>query len=117
MTRLSALNTLLAAAAAAALLAAAPASAADQFGADRHVARGVACTACHGPDMKNPVYPDENTCLQCHKKADVAAKTKKLNPNPHEAPHNGDCTLCHLQHEPTENYCAQCHKFDFGKIP
>ncbi|MDR3899316.1 MAG: cytochrome c3 family protein, partial [Duodenibacillus sp.] len=75
---------------AASLVFASSAIAAEKFGADRHVERGVPCTACHGPDMKNPVYPDENTCLQCHKKADVAAKTKKLNPNPHNAPHNGD---------------------------
>ena len=29
------------------------------------------------------------------------------------APHNGDCILCHLQHEKSENYCAQCHNFKF----
>ena len=75
------------------------ASAAD-FGADRHVARGLECASCHGPDMKNPETPDEKT-------------NSRRNPNPHKAPHNGDCTLCHLQHEPEENYCAQCHKFDF----
>lgn len=89
----------------------------QSFGADRHVSRGVACTVCHGSDMKNPEYPDEATCVQCHPKAAVADKTKSLTPNPHAAPHNGDCTLCHMQHEPTVNYCDQCHKFDFGKIP
>lgn len=92
--------------------------AADQFGADRHVARGIDCTVCHGPDKANPAYPDENTCIKCHPKEALKAKTQALKPtNPHAAPHNGDCTLCHLQHEPTENYCAQCHQFDFGKIP
>ena len=89
------------------------ASAAD-FGADRHVARGLECASCHGPDMKNPETPDENTCLKCHNRDQIAEKTNsRLNPNPHKAPHNGDCTLCHLQHEPEENYCAQCHKFEF----
>ena len=63
--------------------------------------------------MKNPEYPDENTCLQCHNREDVASKTKTLNPNPHQAPHNGDCTLCHMQHEPEVNYCEQCHQFNF----
>lgn len=90
---------------------------AANFGADRHVARGVACTVCHGPDMKNPELPDETTCIKCHPKTAVAEKTKKLNPNPHAAPHNGDCTLCHMQHEDPVNYCNQCHKFDFGKVP
>lgn len=100
-----------------ALVAANGVSAADKFGADRHVARGVQCEMCHGPDKANPEYPDENTCMKCHPKAAVAEKTKKLNPNPHAAPHNGDCTLCHLQHEPAVNYCDQCHKFEFPKVP
>ena len=99
------------------LMVALSASAGQKFGADRHVARGIACTMCHGPDVKNPNYPDENTCTQCHPKDAMAAKTAKLTPNPHKAPHNGDCTLCHMQHEPTVNYCAQCHKFDFPKVP
>ena len=98
------------------LMAANSVSAAD-FGADRHVARGLKCETCHGPDMKNPNYPDEKTCLQCHKREDVAAKTKQLEPNPHTAPHNNDCTLCHMQHEPEVNYCEQCHKFNFPKVP
>ncbi len=93
----------------------ATAQAAD-FGSDRHVARGVSCEVCHGPDKANPKYPDETTCLQCHNRDDVAAKTAKLETNPHKAPHNGDCTLCHMQHEPEVNYCDQCHPFNF-KMP
>lgn len=89
------------------------AASAAEFGADRHVGLGVSCQTCHGPDMKNPVYPDENTCLQCHNRDDILAKTKALEPNPHKAPHNGDCTLCHMQHEPEVNYCEQCHQFNF----
>ncbi len=90
-------------------------SAADkpQFGADRHVARGIACTFCHGQDMKNPEYPEEATCLKCHNRDTVANKTAKLDPNPHKAPHNGDCTLCHMQHEAPVNYCNQCHQFNY----
>ena len=85
---------------------------AADFGADRHVARGVKCEACHGPKMQNE-YPDEKACLSCHNRNDIAKKTGKLNPNPHRAPHNGDCTLCHMQHEPEVNYCEQCHQFGF----
>ncbi len=85
-----------------------------KFGADRHVQRGIQCTVCHGPDMKNPVYPEEATCVQCHDKAALAEKTKGLKgANPHAAPHNGDCILCHMQHEAPVNYCNQCHQFDF----
>ena len=29
--------------------------------------------------------------------------------------HNGECTLCHLQHEAPVNYCAECHpQFKFN---
>lgn len=87
-------------------------SAAD-FGADRHQAKGLNCASCHGPDSKNPAYPDEKTCLQCHNRDELAKKTESLEINPHKAPHNGDCTLCHMQHEPEVNYCAQCHKVSF----
>lgn len=88
-------------------------SLAADFGADRHLARGVTCEQCHGKDKANPQLPDESTCLTCHNKEQVAAKTPQLKPNPHQAPHNGDCTLCHLQHEPEVNYCSQCHSFSF----
>lgn len=113
------IKTLLTAACVAAMAVATAAGAADakKFGADRHVARGIQCVMCHGSDMKNPQLPEEATCVQCHNKANLAEKTKNLKPsNPHAAPHNGDCTLCHMQHEAPVNYCAQCHQFDF-KVP
>lgn len=94
------------------VMAAGSVQAAD-FGADRHAAKGLKCESCHGPDAKNPAYPDEKTCLQCHNRDELAKKTEKLEINPHKAPHNGDCTLCHMQHEPEVNYCAQCHKVSF----
>ena len=83
---------------------------APKFGADRHVAHGMACASCHGPDGKSPEYPDQETCLKCHQKDALIEKTKAIGPvNPHKAPHNGECTLCHLQHEAPVNYCAECH--------
>lgn len=87
-----------------------------KFGADRHVARGMACASCHGPDGKSPEYPDQETCLKCHQKDALVEKTKAIGPvNPHKAPHNGECTLCHLQHEAPVNYCAECHpQFKFN---
>ena len=72
------------------------------------------CQTCHGTDLKNPNLPTEETCTQCHPKAALIEKTKDLpGANPHNAPHNGDCVNCHLMHEPPEDYCAQCHKFNF----
>ena len=89
---------------------------APKFGADRHVAHGMACASCHGPDGKSPEYPDQETCLKCHQKDALIEKTKAIGPvNPHKAPHNGECTLCHLQHEAPVNYCAECHpQFKFN---
>lgn len=86
---------------------------AADFGADRHIKRGVTCQTCHGPDMKDPKFPETSDCIKCHDKGGLISKTKALEPNPHDAPHNGDCVLCHVQHEAPENYCAQCHKFDY----
>lgn len=85
-----------------------------KMGADRHIAKGLACQTCHGDDMKNPKFPEDAVCTQCHNKEALAEKTKDLpGANPHKAPHNGECINCHLQHEPPEDYCAQCHKFNF----
>lgn len=83
------------------------------FGADRHVARGIDCKMCHGQDMKSPEFPEEPVCTKCHNKAQIAQKTKKMNPNPHSTPHNGECTLCHVQHGPSVDYCGQCHTFKY----
>ena len=90
--------------------------AADNFGADRHVARGVKCESCHGPDKKIE-YPEKEQCIQCHDPKKIAEQTKNVKPaNPHDSPHyhqDLECTLCHVQHAKPENYCNQCHKFDF----
>ena len=63
------------------------------FGADRHVARG------------------------CHNTKQLVEKTKDVKPtNPHMSPHYQDtleCTNCHLQHDTPEDFCEQCHKFNF----
>lgn len=90
-----------------------------KFGADRHIARGMACENCHGA-KREIAYPDINQCTSCHNPDELVKKTEGTLPkNPHTSPHYEnklDCTLCHVQHGPTENYCSQCHKFDF-KVP
>ncbi len=90
-----------------------------KFGADRHVSKGIACTMCHA-DMQKPSAPEMATCTKCHPVDPLVAKTAKVKPtNPHTSPHYGnelECTNCHLMHAPTDNYCAQCHQFDW-KVP
>lgn len=54
-----------------------PSFAADaKMGADRHIAKGLNCQTCHGNDMKNPQFPEEATCVQCHNKEALAEKLK-----------------------------------------
>ena len=66
-----------------------PSYAAGNFGADRHVARGVQCQQCHGAN--NEVKdPDKTQCIVCHDPNAVAAKTANVKPqNPHVSPHYG----------------------------
>ena len=97
------------------------AQAADQkFGADRHVAMGMTCESCHGPDKANPQEVTIKTCTQCHNTKDLVEKTKNVKPqNPHMSPHYQDqleCTNCHFMHSESEDFCAQCHQFGF-KVP
>lgn len=93
------------------------ASAAEQFGADRHAKAGVKCEACHGSDMKNPQMPSTQVCAGCHNVDALVEKTAKMKPtNPHTSPHYGkelDCTNCHYMHEKSQDFCAQCHNFNF----
>lgn len=103
----------------AAFLAAGTAAAADKFGADKHMARGMNCEMCHGkgnPAELDP--PDIKKCMQCHATKALVAKTKNVKPqNPHVSPHYQDqleCTNCHHMHEASENFCAQCHDFKFN---
>lgn len=88
--------------------------------ADKHTAKNIPCEACHGPDKANLVTPTIETCSTCHPTKALVEKTAKVKPaNPHHSPHYQDqldCTLCHAGHMESENYCNQCHQFDF-KLP
>ena len=87
--------------------------------ADRHVAAGMKCESCHGPGKKIET-PEKEQCIACHDPVKLAEKTKDVKPsNPHNSPHYQtglECTLCLVEHDKPENYCNQCHKFDF-KVP
>ncbi|MFZ7110919.1 MAG: cytochrome c3 family protein [Desulfatiglandales bacterium] len=56
-------------------------------------------------------------CLECHGPLrNVAEMTAAIEPNPHDSPHYGselDCDLCHHQHKKSENFCNECHSFEF----
>ncbi|QEM69775.1 hypothetical protein FO488_17500 [Geobacter sp. FeAm09] len=82
-----------------------------------HQLSGVTCVKCHGK-TKKPQPVDMAQCVACHGDTDkLAEKTAGVKPqNPHKSPHYGttlDCNNCHHQHEKAENFCLQCHKFDF----
>ncbi len=88
--------------------------------ADKHIAKGLQCAVCHGPDQKNLQEPTTETCTACHNVKALVAKTKNVKPaNPHFSPHYQDqldCTNCHMGHQESENFCNQCHQFNF-KVP
>lgn len=83
-----------------------------------HQLSGMTCVKCHGEGKKKPV--ETEVCESCHDPLKVEKKTAGVKPeNPHTSPHYGNtlnCTYCHRQHEPSENFCLQCHTFDF-KVP
>jgi DnaJ-class molecular chaperone len=84
-----------------------------------HQLAGVTCVKCHGK-TKKPQAIEPAVCESCHDPVKLSEKTAKVKPqNPHTSPHYGtalNCTYCHHQHEKAENFCNQCHKFDF-KMP
>jgi hypothetical protein len=81
-----------------------------------HTLAGVTCEKCHGKTEKQEIV-EMSKCITCHSPAKLVEKTAKVKPeNPHTSPHYGnslDCTLCHRQHGKSENYCNQCHNFNF----
>lgn len=84
-----------------------------------HQLKGVGCTQCHG-NTKKPTDVAFEKCIACHDTTKLVETTGAVKPkNPHFSSHYGkdaDCNLCHHQHSKSENYCAQCHKFEF-KVP
>jgi len=85
-------------------------------GSHTHGLAGVTCAKCHGVTEK-PETVEMTQCIACHTPAKLVEKTAKVKPeNPHTSPHYGnnlDCNLCHRQHGKSENYCNQCHNFNF----
>lgn len=85
--------------------------------AEIHQNKGIVCKNCHGE--KQTEAPEEGICQKCHpidalvKKTTPIDKTKQ---NPHYSPHYLDsleCTNCHKAHQPSVDFCASCHDFNF----
>jgi len=81
-----------------------------------HLLSGVSCFDCHG-NADPPEFVGTDQCITCHNPDDLVEATKdNKEANPHNSPHYGpelDCDLCHHSHEPSENFCGQCHDFKF----
>jgi len=78
-----------------------------------HTLAGNDCETCH---MENPAEaPTMEDCFACHE--DYAESENYLNPTlpkVHDS-HMGDlaCDLCHKIHGKSENFCAQCHDWNY----
>ena len=94
----------------------APARAAQGlFPGDKHKNTGVDCSACHKENPPGSIVP-MSVCLGCHGDyRKVAAKTNKLDPNPHDS-HLGevDCEKCHHSHKASVIICNSCHQLDMN---
>lgn len=86
--------------------------------AERHSARGVACTVCHAT-MPPKADVKSEACETCHGNlAKVAEKTDKADINPH-ASHveEARCLECHKGHKAPQLLCDQCHEFKNIRVP
>jgi hypothetical protein len=89
----------------------------QSFLADKHNSASIACEDCHKESPPKEQVPTA-ICNKCHGElAKIAERTKKVIPNPHES-HLGNvkCELCHHAHKPSEDYCSNCHEFEY-KVP
>ncbi len=88
-------------------------------GSHVHRLSGLSCSGCHPKGKRQEAMKSEK-CLTCHDTEKVGEKTAGVKPeNPHKSPHYGSslgCDMCHHQHAKSENYCAQCHRFEF-RVP
>jgi fumarate reductase flavoprotein subunit len=77
------------------------------FLADRHAARNIACSSCHGAGEPT-LTSMKASCLACHGSyAELAQRTSGGPVNPHQS-HLGEpyCSFCHRGHEKSVNGCA-----------
>lgn len=78
-----------------------------------HKENDLSCTDCHTKSPEEAVPTAQ--CLTCHELPE-GRELYHGAPVPHDSPHYGpevDCALCHYEHQKSENYCNNCHDFDF----
>jgi cytochrome c nitrite reductase small subunit len=108
-----------------------------------HAQAGVLCKDCHDASIEESVqelvvyvkgdYEDplkerkfsKEWCFRCHEHESFEEIIKltcyleeKAGANPHDS-HYGEmeCRLCHKIHRASEDYCAQCHFFEWEEEP
>lgn len=85
----------------------------------QHMLAGVTCADCHGEEnVAAPAPMSTEQCLVCHGPLEaLGALTADVKPtNPHITPHGptfAQCDLCHQVHQPSQNFCADCHDFEY----
>ena len=80
----------------------------------KHTEFGVDCVTCHDEEPAAKPVPTA-VCLSCHGSYDdLADKTDDKGANNPHASHNGplECNSCHHVHQPSVNFCGQCHVFE-----
>lgn len=90
--------------------------------ADKHIAKGQNCAACHGAQTPAAgAQVSTQQCLQCHKSLEAVDQSMKAKgvsvvPNPHVNHQIGlNCNECHQGHKPATNSCSDCHTFTFKR--
>lgn len=81
-----------------------------------HESQGLSCDDCHTVAPAEAVPMEQ--CLTCHELPEVKNDYNGA-ADKHDSPHYGpelECENCHHEHVASENFCAQCHEFDF-KVP
>ena len=85
-------------------------------GSHVHHLAGTACGDCH-ENIDDPKAVPTKKCFVCHGPPQkVVEMTAAIKPNPHNSPHYGpelDCDLCHHLHKKSENFCNECHSYEF----
>ncbi len=78
-----------------------------------HRDSGLSCADCHAAEPAASVPMEQ--CLNCHQLPEPKNDYHGA-PDKHDSPHYGpelECENCHHEHEASEDFCAQCHEFDF----
>lgn len=82
-----------------------------------HVARGVACTTCHGPIQKMPLAWRQASmqmswCLQCHRHPEkfVGKKSDVFKPVVEELPDPDGAKFVKERHIESQTNCSVCHR-------